>query len=145
MGNVVIYTDGACEPNPGYGGWGAVFCGANGERKEFFGGETKTTNNRMEMMAAISALEMLKKPCFVTLYTDSRYLIDGASKWMAGWKKNDFKHGTIKNVDLWRRIDRLQSIHRIDWCWVKGHSGNEGNERADQLASIGRIQTMRII
>jgi ribonuclease HI len=145
MGNVVIYTDGACEPNPGFGGWGVVFCGANNSTKEFCGGEKNTTNNRMEMMAAIAALEMLKRPCCVTLYTDSRYLIDGATRWMRGWLKNDFKHGTIKNIDLWKRIELLQRTHNIDWCWVKGHSGNEGNERADELARLGRKHTMRTI
>tara|TARA_R110002167_G_scaffold39648_1_gene122270 strand:+ start:3092 stop:3559 length:468 start_codon:yes stop_codon:yes gene_type:complete len=136
---VVIHTDGACSGNPGPGGWGAVL--AFGERvRELNGGERQTTNNRMEMMAAIQALEALKRPCRVALYTDSVYLRDGITKWIKGWKRNGWKTAAkkpVKNQDLWERLDSALANHRVDWHWVKGHAGDAGNERADQLAREG--------
>ena len=139
MKRVTLYTDGACSGNPGPGGWGAVLMW-NETRKELSGGKAETTNNRMELMAAIAALEALKRPCAVTLYTDSKYLRDGVSQWLEGWKRNGWKTAAkkpVKNQDLWRRLDAAQARHVIDWRWVKGHSGDPGNERADQLANEG--------
>lgn len=134
---VIIYTDGGCRGNPGIGGWGAALS-AKGQTKELYGAEADTTNNRMEMMAAIRALSALKKPCTVTLYTDSVYLRDGINKWIAGWKAKGWKTANrkpVKNQDLWQQIDQLNQLHDVDWQWVKGHSGNPGNELADQLAN----------
>jgi ribonuclease HI len=136
---VIIYTDGACRGNPGKGGWGAILR-YKGKIKELHGGERDTTNNRMELMAAISALEALKKPCVVQLHIDSKYVLDGITKWMPNWKKSGWKTAAkapVKNEDLWRRLDAAIKTHTIDWCWVKGHSGNQGNERADALANLG--------
>ncbi len=136
---VVIYTDGACRGNPGKGGWGAILRYKNAI-KELHGGEHDTTNNRMELMAAISALEALKKPCVVHLYVDSKYVLDGITKWLPNWKKSNWKTAakkSVKNDDLWRRLDLAIQTHTIDWRWVKGHSGNQGNERADTLANLG--------
>ena len=133
---VVIYTDGACSGNPGPGGWGA-FLSYNGTERELSGGEPDTTNNRMELMAAIVALETLKRPCQVTLYTDSKYVMQGITEWIARWKKNGWRTAAkkpVKNDDLWRRLDEALTPHRVDWQWVKGHAGDPGNERADQLA-----------
>jgi len=133
---VVIYTDGACSGNPGPGGWAAIL--AWGDRcKEISGGEALTTNNRMELMAAISALEALKGPSRVELHTDSAYLKDGITRWIHGWKKNGWRTADkkpVKNEELWRRLDEAQHIHDIDWHWVKGHAGHAENERADELA-----------
>jgi ribonuclease HI len=136
---VIIYTDGACRGNPGKGGWGAILR-YKGKIKELHGGERETTNNRMELMAAISALEALKKPCVVHLYIDSKYVLDGITKWLPNWKKAGWKTAAktpVKNEDLWRRLDEAIQAHDIDWRWVKGHSGNQGNERADALANLG--------
>ena len=138
-GSVVIFTDGACSGNPGPGGWGAILRYGDTER-EMWGGEAETTNNRMEMMAAIQALEALKRPVRAALYTDSVYLRDGITKWIHGWKKNGWKTAAkkpVKNVDLWRRLDSALARHDIDWHWVRGHSGHPENERADELARRG--------
>ncbi|MEN9597038.1 MAG: Ribonuclease [Pseudomonadota bacterium] len=136
---VIIYTDGACRGNPGKGGWGVILR-YKGTIKELHGGERDTTNNRMELMAAISSLEALKKPCVVHLYTDSKYVLDGITKWLPNWKKAGWKTAAkkpVKNEDLWQRLDLVIQTHTIDWRWVKGHSGNKGNERADALANLG--------
>ena len=133
---VNIFTDGACSGNPGPGGWGALLR-YNGYEKEMSGGEADTTNNRMEMLAAIVALESLSQPCDVNLYTDSTYLKDGITKWIFGWKKNGWRTSAkkpVKNVDLWQRLDETIKPHDIDWHWVKGHSGHPENERVDDLA-----------
>jgi ribonuclease HI len=136
MQEVVIYTDGGCEPNPGVGGWGAVLL-SKGKRKELSGGDVDTTNNRMELMAAIESLEALKRPCKVKLITDSEYVRKGITQWIQNWKANGWKRkgGEIKNSDLWRRLDALTHYHMIEWGWVKGHSGVYENERCDELAS----------
>jgi ribonuclease HI len=135
LSHVVIYTDGGAAPNPGPGGWGVIL--KSGEHtKELKGGEINTTNNRMELMAAISALEALKKPCRVDLHTDSQYLRNGVMSWMAKWKRNGWKtadKSPVKNVDLWERLDAALGAHQIQWHWVKGHAGHEMNERADAL------------
>ncbi|MEI6744874.1 MAG: ribonuclease HI [Methylococcaceae bacterium] len=136
---VIIYTDGACRGNPGKGGWGVILR-YKGTIKELHGGEHDTTNNRMELMAAISALEALKKPCVVQLHIDSKYVLDGITKWLPNWKKAGWKTAAkkpVKNEDLWQRLDLAIQLHTIDWRWVKGHSGNQGNERADALANLG--------
>ncbi|MFG1423245.1 ribonuclease HI [Roseixanthobacter liquoris] len=136
---IEIWTDGACSGNPGPGGWGAVLRSGPHE-KELSGGEAHTTNNRMELMAAISALEALKKPSAVDLHTDSEYLRNGITKWVAGWRRNGWKTADkkpVKNQDLWERLDAALGRHEIAWHWVKGHAGNELNERADQLARDG--------
>jgi len=136
---VEIFTDGACSGNPGPGGWGAILRW-RGEEKEIYGGEPDTTNNRMEMMAAIQALEGLKRATSVVLYTDSTYLRDGITKWIHGWKRNGWKTAAkkpVKNEDLWRRLDDALADHDIDFRWVKGHSGHPENERADELARLG--------
>jgi ribonuclease HI len=136
---VVIYTDGACSGNPGPGGWGAILI-AGEHRKELSGGETPTTNNRMELMAAISALEALKKPSDVELHTDSIYLRDGITKWIHGWRRNGWKTADkkpVKNAELWQRLLEAQTRHTIDWRWVKGHSEHAENDRADELAREG--------
>ena len=139
MTEVVIYTDGACSGNPGPGGWGAVLRW-NGTEKDLHGGELQTTNNRMELMAAISALEGLTRPSQVELHTDSKYLLDGITKWIAGWQRNGWRTAAkkpVKNEDLWRRLVTAMDRHEITWQWVKGHAGDEGNERADELARLG--------
>jgi len=137
--NVVIYTDGACRGNPGPGGWGALLsCGDN--VRELHGGEALTTNNRMELTAAIEALDALKRACHVELHTDSNYLRQGMTQWLARWKGNGWKTAArkpVKNADLWQRLDAACARHSIDWHWVKGHSGNPGNEAADALANRG--------
>jgi ribonuclease HI len=136
---VEIFTDGACSGNPGPGGWGAILR-FKGNEKEIMGGETATTNNRMEMMAAISALEALTRPCKIDLYTDSAYLRGGITGWIHGWKRNGWRTADkkpVKNEDLWRRLDEALAIHKVDWRWVKGHAGHDMNERADALARAG--------
>lgn len=136
---VELFTDGACSGNPGPGGWGAILR-MGGREKELSGGEPATTNNRMEMMAAIAGLEALQRPCKVALFTDSTYVKDGVTKWIKGWKRNGWKTADkkpVKNEDLWKRLDAATQGHKIDWRWVKGHSGNPGNERADELANMG--------
>lgn len=136
---VEIYTDGACSGNPGPGGWGALL--SYGEhKKEIYGGDTETTNNRMELTAAIKALEALNKPCTIHLYTDSVYVKDGITKWIDGWKQRDWKTAAkkpVKNVELWQALDEATKPHKIVWKWVKGHAGNPGNEKADELANLG--------
>ncbi|MES2033954.1 MAG: ribonuclease HI [Pseudomonadota bacterium] len=136
---VVIYTDGACRGNPGPGGWGAILQ-SNGKVKEIRGGDLATTNNRMELMAAIRALEALTKPCKVELHTDSQYVKNGVTTWIHGWKARGWKtadKSPVKNEDLWKRLDLARSRHEVDWRWVKGHSGHELNDRADELARRG--------
>jgi len=135
----VIYTDGACSGNPGPGGWGAILSFRQ-HRKELCGGEDDTTNNRMELMAAIKALEALKRPSAVELYSDSSYLKDGITKWIHGWKRNGWKTSAkkpVKNEDLWKELDDLRTRHDVKWHWVKGHAGHPENERADELAREG--------
>ncbi len=136
---VVIHTDGACSGNPGPGGWGAIL-DYNGHRKELKGGESLTTNNRMELQAAISALDSLKRPCTVEMHVDSQYVKDGISKWIHGWKRNGWKTADkkpVKNVELWQDLDAAIQRHQISWHWVKGHDGHPENERADELARDG--------
>ena len=138
---VVIYTDGACKGNPGPGGWGALLS-TGATKKELFGGELGTTNNRMEMTAVIEALAALKRPCHITLYLDSEYVRKGITEWIHGWKARGWRTAAkapVKNVDLWQKLDAMVSSsgHQIDWRWVKGHAGDPGNERADALANKG--------
>ncbi len=134
--HVIIHTDGGAAPNPGPGGWAAIL-ESKGHRKELKGGEPHTTNNRMELTAAISALEALKRPCAVDLYTDSQYLRDGVTKWITQWKRNGWRTADkrpVRNEDLWRRLDDALKPHRVNWHWVRGHAGHALNERADVLA-----------
>ena len=144
MTRVNIWTDGACSGNPGPGGWGAILKAGDTE-KELSGAEAATTNNRMELMGAIQALEALKRPTEVTLHTDSKYVMDGVTKWIHGWKKNGWKTADkkpVKNEDLWRLLDAANSRHKVTWKWVKGHADDEMNNRADALAR-GAITTLR--
>ena len=139
MKTIEAFTDGACSGNPGPGGWGALLR-YDGNERELCGGEEETTNNRMELLAAIEALSALKQPCHVRLTTDSTYVKDGITKWLENWKRNGWKTAAkkpVKNQDLWIRLDEQSSRHRIEWCWVKGHSGHPENERADTLANRG--------
>jgi ribonuclease HI len=139
MDKVEIFTDGACKGNPGRGGWGALLV-AGENKKEMFGGELNTTNNRMELKAVIEALSVLKRPCEVIVHTDSQYVQKGISEWIHGWKARGWKTASkepVKNVDLWQALDEAQMRHKIQWRWVKGHAGHEGNERADALANLG--------
>ncbi|MEZ5988030.1 MAG: ribonuclease HI [Planctomycetota bacterium] len=141
-GVVVIFTDGACKGNPGPGGWG-VLLQWNGREKELWGGERETTNNRMELMAAIRALEALTRPCRVELHTDSTYVQQGITSWIAGWKAKGWRTANrkpVKNQDLWQRLDELAGRHEVRWHWVKGHAGHDGNERADELANRGILE-----
>lgn len=134
---VELYTDGACRGNPGPGGWGALLCYGDRE-KELYGAERETTNNRMELMAAIIALESLKRPCEVMLTTDSEYVRKGITEWIGNWKRRGWKTADkkpVKNQDLWQRLEAATHKHKIQWKWIKGHSGHEQNERADQLAN----------
>ena len=136
---VIVYTDGACSGNPGPGGWGATIK-IGDETFEIFGGEDNTTNNRMELIAAIKALEYLNENHKITLYTDSNYVKDGITKWIFNWKKNNWKTSTkkpVKNSDLWIQLDEIQNKREVKWNWIKGHAGNLGNERADELARMG--------
>lgn len=142
---VTIYTDGGCQPNPGAGGWAALLLYGEHTR-ELSGGLSQTTNNQMELTAAINALETLKAPCDVTLYTDSEYLKKGITEWMHNWKRNNWKTADkkpVKNQDLWQRLDTAIQRHTITWKWVKGHAGHEFNERVDQLATAAREQVKR--
>jgi len=133
---VTIYTDGGCEPNPGTGGWAAILS-YDGKHKELSGGAPNTTNNRMELTAALEALRALKRPCTVLLYTDSEYVKKGITEWLPSWKRRGWKRktGGIKNLDLWQELDALAQTHDIEWRWVRGHSGDPFNERCDELAS----------
>ncbi len=145
---MIIYTDGACRGNPGPGGWGALLRW-NGHEKALCGGETPTTNNRMELMAAIMALESLREPCQATLYTDSIYVKQGLNEWLPNWKARGWRTADrkpVKNQDLWQRLDAAAARHQIDWRWVKGHAGDPGNEAADRLANQGletHLQSLR--
>ncbi|WP_419421045.1 ribonuclease HI [Legionella sp. D16C41] len=142
---VEIFTDGACKGNPGPGGWGALLR-YNGQEKKIYGGELLTTNNRMELTAAIKALQALKRPCMVELYTDSQYLRQGMTSWLAGWKKNGWRNAkkeAIKNADLWQQLDELAGRHQINWHWVKGHNGHYENELADALANQGILEATK--
>jgi ribonuclease HI len=145
MADVEIWTDGACSGNPGPGGWGAILKKGDTE-KELSGAEADTTNNRMELMAAIAALEALTRPCAVRLHIDSQYVRQGITQWIHGWKRNGWKTADrkpVKNEDLWRRLDAAAGRHRIDWIWVKGHAGDVMNERADGLARTAIITAKR--
>ena len=139
MQKITLYTDGACKGNPGIGGWGALLI-YKGHEKTLYGGEADTTNNRMELMAVIEGLSALKRPCEVDVYTDSRYVQQGISEWLAGWKRNGWKTAAkkpVKNADLWQMLDEVNQKHKVSWHWVKGHAGHAGNERADELANLG--------
>ena len=141
---VIIHTDGACSGNPGPGGWGAILQ-SGGKTRELKGGELATTNNRMELMAAIQALEALTRDCRVELHTDSQYVQKGIHEWIHGWKKRGWLTADkkpVKNEDLWKRLDAARLRHHVDWRWVKGHAGHELNERADQLAREGMLETL---
>ena len=143
--HVIIHTDGACSGNPGPGGWGAIL-EWNGHRKEIRGGEPHTTNNRMELTAAIMALEALKRPCTVEIHTDSQYLRQGITAWILAWKRNGWRTADkkpVKNVDLWQRLDAALAHHQVRWHWVRGHAGHDLNERADELAreAIGELRS----
>ena len=145
MSHVIIHTDGACKGNPGPGGWGAILQTRGGHEKELSGGEALTTNNRMELMAAIAALEALTKPCQVELHTDSQYVMKGISEWIHNWKRRGWRTADgkpVKNDDLWRRLDTARLRHTVKWNWVKGHAGHELNERADALARQGLQETL---
>jgi len=138
-GVIHIYTDGACKGNPGPGGWGAIL-EVDGTEREMCGGEAVTTNNRMELTAVIEALAALKRPCRVVLHTDSQYVMKGITEWIHNWKKRGWRTAAkepVKNVDLWKKLDEAVGAHEIEWKWVKGHAGHEGNERADALANKG--------
>ena len=142
---VVIYTDGACKGNPGLGGWGA-WLQSGDHAKELFGGEANTTNNRMEMTAVIEALASLKRSCDIVLYTDSEYVKNGITTWIHGWKTRGWKTAAkqpVKNADLWQRMDALSQLHHVEWRWVKGHAGDPGNEKADELANRG-VESARV-
>ena len=139
MKTVIIYTDGACRGNPGPGGWGVLI--EYGESsKQIYGGDNSTTNNKMELTAAIMALRKIKEPCEIILYTDSKYVLQGIEEWIHNWKKRGWKGANkkpVKNIDLWKKLDELRDEHNIKWNWVKGHSGDPGNETADMLANRG--------
>lgn len=140
MAEVEIFTDGACSGNPGPGGWGAILR-SKGAEKELSGGEKQTTNNRMEMMAVIAALEALNRKCSVKITTDSQYVMKGMQEWLPGWKQRNWKTAAkkpVKNVDLWQRLDKATLGHQLEWQWVRGHQGHPENERADQLAVAAR-------
>lgn len=141
---LIAYTDGACKGNPGIGGWGAVLS-FNSKTKEIYGAERDTTNNRMELMAAIKTLQSLKKACEIKIFTDSKYLQNGIKSWLANWKANGWKTAAkkdVKNKDLWQELDILTQKHQVNWAWVKGHSGNAGNDKADELANKGILELL---
>lgn len=139
MKEVLIWTDGACKGNPGAGGWGALLKYGR-HTKEIYGGEPETTNNRMEIMAVIQALQLLKEPCLVHIYTDSQYVQKAMTEWLPGWKAKGWRNASkkpVKNADLWQQLDALCQQHQLQWHWVRGHAGDHGNERADALANLG--------
>ncbi|PIT11324.1 ribonuclease HI [Snodgrassella communis] len=139
MSEVTLYTDGACKGNPGVGGWGA-FLQSGQHSKELFGGEANTTNNRMELTAVIQGLAALKRPCIVNIYTDSQYVKNGMQEWIHNWKARGWKTASkqpVKNVELWQALDAEVNKHQVHWHWIKGHAGNPGNEKADELANRG--------
>lgn len=143
---VEIYADGACKGNPGVGGWGALML-FGAQEKTLFGGEAQTTNNRMELTAVIRALEAIKRPCQIKIYTDSSYVQKGITEWIVGWKQRQWRTADkkpVKNEDLWKQLDALVQAHQIEWIWVKGHAGNVGNERADALANRGVAELVNI-
>ena len=145
MKQVIIYTDGACRGNPGPGGWGALIKYDSVE-KTIFGGQANTTNNQMELSAAIEGLAILKEPCNVELFTDSKYVMDGITQWIQNWKKNNWRTAAkkdVKNKELWQKLDKLIAQHQVQWRWVKGHSGDAGNEAADLLANKGIDSILR--
>lgn len=145
MDDVEIFTDGACSGNPGPGGWGAILR-SKGTEKELSGGEKDTTNNRMEMMAVIAALEAITRPCNILITTDSQYVMKGMTEWLAGWKLKNWKTANkkpVKNTDLWQRMELAAQQHKLDWQWVRGHQGHPENERADQLAVAAREQIVK--
>jgi ribonuclease HI len=145
LSEVTIYTDGACKGNPGPGGWGA-WLSAGGHEKELFGGESATTNNRMELTAVIEALASLTRRCRVAIYTDSEYVKNGMTTWIHNWKRRGWRtadNKPVKNVELWQRLDTLVAQHQVGWHWVKGHAGDPGNERADALANKGVLSVQR--
>lgn len=145
MDEVEVFTDGACSGNPGPGGWGAILR-SKGVEKELSGGEKDTTNNRMEMMAVIDALESLTRPCKVKITTDSQYVMKGMLEWLPGWKKRNWKTAAkkpVKNVDLWQRMEKAAQQHTLEWEWVRGHQGHVENERADQLAVKAREKIVK--
>lgn len=144
LAEINIYTDGACKGNPGVGGWGALL-ESGGHRKEIYGGEKLTTNNRMELLAVIEALHSLKQVSRVAVYADSQYVLKGINEWLPNWKKRNWRtsdNKPVKNVDLWQRLDAIASQHQVQWIWVKGHAGHPGNERADALANMGVEQQL---
>lgn len=146
MKHVIIYTDGACRGNPGPGGWGAIILFSKNE-KILSGAEEHTTNNRMELTAAIEALKALKEPCSVELYTDSQYVQKGITEWFVKWKNNNWKKSDkkpIKNVDLWQALHEYVGLHKITWHWVRGHSGTEGNEKADEIANLAIDELLKV-
>jgi ribonuclease HI len=146
MKTVEVFTDGACSGNPGPGGWGAILR-FGGKQKELSGGKALTTNNQMELTAAIEALNALKEPCHVILTTDSTYVRDGINQWIAGWKRNDWRTADkkpVKNMELWQALDSARERHQVDWRWVKGHAGHAENERADELARQGMAPFMPV-
>jgi ribonuclease HI len=145
MKQVVAYTDGACRGNPGPGGWGVVLC-AGGRERELQGGERETTNNRMELTAAIEALAALREPCQVNLYTDSTYVRNGITEWLPNWVRRGWRTANrkpVRNQDLWERLAALNNLHEVEWHWVKGHAGHPGNEQADLLANRGLEEHLR--
>ena len=145
MDEIEIYTDGACSCNPGPGGWGAILR-SGGMEKELSGKEHETTNNRMEMMAVIAALELIRRPCKVTVTTDSQYVIRGMTEWLSVWKSKNWRTANkeiVKNVDLWKRMELAAHKHNLRWIWVRGHQGHSDNERADQLAVMAREQVLK--
>jgi ribonuclease HI len=144
---IKIYTDGACKGNPGPGGWGALIINNDDDKKEIYGGENETTNNRMELSAVIEALKVIgDQACSITIFTDSKYVLKGMSEWIKGWKSNKWISSNkkpVKNKDLWEILDSLASLHKIEWVWVKGHSGHPENDRADFLANLGVGQAVQ--
>jgi ribonuclease HI len=141
---IIIYTDGGCDPNPGPGGWGYILILSDHEKIEGFGGDTDTTNNRMELTAVLEALNILKEPCEISLFSDSKYVVNGINSWIDSWIRSDFRQNKIKNKDLWLRIHDYKLHHDIHAYWVRGHSGVVLNERADQLAEKGRLKAMGV-